>query len=73
MGIAYTMMDTVMDIYVSTVITVILVSHIKKLHALGVRSNVSLYISLVLTNVIRTTILSILNLVCTVYFIVVGS
>lgn len=61
-----------MDAYVSTVITIILVSHIRKLHSMGIGGNLNLYISVVLSNVIRTTILSILNLVCTVYFIVVS-
>jgi hypothetical protein len=66
------MMDCLSDIYVSTVITAILTGHIRRLHISDAGVNSNLYISIVLTNVIRTVVLSVLNLVCTVYFLVVS-
>lgn len=69
-GIAYTIVDCFIDLYVSVVITLVLSKHIRNLKAMGVKGNSSLYISVVATNVFRTLTLLILNLWCTVYFFV---
>ncbi|KAL9538707.1 hypothetical protein MBANPS3_010729 [Mucor bainieri] len=69
-GVTYTLFDTAIDFYVSITITFILVTHIRRLHADRVGGNVDLYKSVVISNAIRTILLSIVNLVCTVYYLV---
>ncbi|CAO3654484.1 unnamed protein product [Mucor fragilis] len=69
-AVVYTLLDTVIDFYVSIVITVILITHIKRLHANHVGGNVNLYTSVVISNAIRTIVLSVVNLVCTVYYLI---
>ncbi|CAO3616204.1 unnamed protein product [Mucor hiemalis] len=71
-GIAYTIVDCFIDLYVSVVVSLVLSTHIRNLKAMGVKGNSSLYISVVATNVFRTVALLILNLWCTVYFFVVS-
>ncbi|KAF1802340.1 hypothetical protein FB192DRAFT_1280001, partial [Mucor lusitanicus] len=70
-GVAYTLFDTAIDFYVSSMITFILVTHIRRLHADRVGGNVNLYKSVVISNAIRTILLTLVNLVCTVYYLVV--
>lgn len=69
-GISYTLFDTVIDFYVSIAIAFILVTHIRRLYADRVDGSVNLYKSVVISNAIRTILLSIVNLVCTVYYLV---
>ncbi|GAN01742.1 hypothetical protein MAM1_0011c01177 [Mucor ambiguus] len=68
-GLTYTLFDTVVDFYVSIMITFILVTHIRRLHADRVGGNVRLYKSVVIFNATRTIILSMVNLVCAVYYL----
>ncbi|EPB87652.1 hypothetical protein HMPREF1544_05535 [Mucor circinelloides 1006PhL] len=69
-GVTYTLFDTAIDFYVSIVITFILATHIKKMCAAHIGGNISLYKSVVISNAIRTILLSMVNLVCTVYYLI---
>ncbi|KAG2199817.1 hypothetical protein INT47_009430, partial [Mucor saturninus] len=70
---AYTLFDFTMDMYVTATVSIILTSHIRRSNLMGVEGNMSLYVSVVLTNAFRTFILSIINLICTVYLFVDNS
>ncbi|KAI8887319.1 hypothetical protein K501DRAFT_175735 [Backusella circina FSU 941] len=67
-GIAYTFIDLITDVYVSATVSWVLLHHIKKLHLANIRGNVSLYISVLVSNVFRTVILTVINIISTTYF-----
>ncbi|KAK4515017.1 40S ribosomal protein [Mucor velutinosus] len=69
-SVTYTLFDTAVDFYVSIMITSILVTHIRRMYADQIGGNVNLYKSVVISNTIRTIILSIVNLICTVYYLI---
>lgn len=62
-GPVYTIYDTVVDIYVTIIITTILVSHIRSLTSGHLRISITLYTSVIYNNVIRTVLLTILNII----------
>lgn len=62
-GPVYTLYDTLTDLYVTLAITVILMIHIKKVKHADISTNVSLFMAIGVTNVLRTIILMICNLV----------
>lgn len=69
---AYTLFDFTMDLYVTITVSTILATHIRRSNLMGVEGNMNLYVSVVLTNAFRTFILSVINLICTVYLFVVS-
>ncbi|KAI9270843.1 hypothetical protein BY458DRAFT_546988 [Sporodiniella umbellata] len=60
-GPVYTLYDATLDIYVTAIITVILVSHIRSLALGSMRISITLYTSVIYNNVIRTVLLTIVN------------
>ncbi|KAI9359721.1 hypothetical protein BD770DRAFT_319508, partial [Pilaira anomala] len=65
----FAIFDSALDVYVTLTITIILTRHIKRINSTGARGNINLYISVVLTNAIRTAALSVVNIFATVYHI----
>ncbi|KAG2179866.1 hypothetical protein INT43_003652, partial [Umbelopsis isabellina] len=62
-GPVYTLYDTLTDLYVTMAIIVILVIHIKKIKHADISTNISLFMAIGVTNVLRTVILMVCNLV----------
>ncbi|KAI7898263.1 uncharacterized protein BX663DRAFT_564919 [Cokeromyces recurvatus] len=69
LGVFYALFDALLDGYVSFMITFILCRHIRELNVERVQGNVNLYISVVLSNVIRTVVLTIVSIACAVYYL----
>jgi hypothetical protein len=59
----YTFYDTLTDLYVTICITTILIQHIRKVKNVNVAANINLFMAVGATNVMRTTVLMISNLV----------
>lgn len=68
----FAIFDSALDVYVTLTISIILTGHIKKINSTGARENINLYISVVLTNAIRTAALSVVNMTATVYVLLVS-
>ncbi|ORX47220.1 hypothetical protein DM01DRAFT_249496, partial [Hesseltinella vesiculosa] len=68
-GPVYTFMDLLIDLYVTATVTYILISHIKQLERAHVPVDTRLYIAIVSQNAIRTTLLSIVNLMSAVFLL----
>ncbi|KAI9281044.1 hypothetical protein BY458DRAFT_430018 [Sporodiniella umbellata] len=68
-GPVYTIYDTFIDLYVTVVISVVLISHIRSLDLGSIRVNISLYTSVVYNNIIRTVLLTIVNTISAVFII----
>ncbi|KAI9471998.1 MAG: hypothetical protein EXX96DRAFT_653175 [Benjaminiella poitrasii] len=69
LGSFYAIYDALFDIYVSVIITFILYRHIRKICTEGVQGNFNLYISVIVANVIRTIILSLISIGCAIYYL----
>ncbi|ORE02512.1 hypothetical protein BCV72DRAFT_234566 [Rhizopus microsporus var. microsporus] len=72
-GPVYTLYDTVIDVYVTVMISVILISHIRSLAFDDMRINILLYTSVIYNNVIRTVALTIVNLLSAIFIITKNS
>ncbi|KAI8875719.1 hypothetical protein K501DRAFT_202014 [Backusella circina FSU 941] len=68
-GPVYTLYDTLIDLYVTIMITCILVSHIRALVAERMKINNVVYTSVIYNNVIRTVCLTIVNLISAIFII----
>ncbi|KAG0168102.1 hypothetical protein DFQ30_005213 [Apophysomyces sp. BC1015] len=69
-GPVYTLTDTFIDFYVTVTITVVLVNHIRHLQNAEMSGgNTSLYFAVVLHNVMRTFVLTIINLAAAIYIV----
>ncbi|KAI8062108.1 hypothetical protein BC940DRAFT_309551 [Gongronella butleri] len=68
-GPIYTFADLLIDLYVTIMVTYILVSHIRQLEKAHVPVDTRLYIGIVSQNVIRTVSLSIVNLMSVVFLL----
>lgn len=68
----YTLFDTLIDLYVTIVIAYILVKHILRLRRTRTEGKVSVYISIIAQNVVRTIILTLSNLTSAVLIIMVN-
>ncbi|KAI9264053.1 hypothetical protein BDA99DRAFT_508253 [Phascolomyces articulosus] len=68
-GPVYTFYDTAIDLYVTLMIAFFLSKHIYRLHRTGTQGNISTYIGIVVQNIIRTTILTVVNLISAVFII----
>lgn len=66
----YTFYDTFIDLYVTLCITTILIMHIKKVKNVNVVTNIGLFIAIGATNVLRTTVLMISNLISAVLILI---
>ncbi|RCH99239.1 hypothetical protein CU098_010439 [Rhizopus stolonifer] len=62
-GPVYTLYDTTLDIYVTAIISAILVSHIRSLTFGDMRTSITLYTSVIYNNIIRTVLLTIVNII----------
>ncbi|KAI8882419.1 hypothetical protein K501DRAFT_251539 [Backusella circina FSU 941] len=69
-GPVYTLFDTILDFYVTIVITYILVSHINSFAAHNIKINKRIYTSVIYHNVIRTTCLTAVNLISAIFIII---
>lgn len=67
----YTLYDTLIDLYVTFVISLILLSHIRSLALDDMRINIILYTSVIYHNVIRSVLLTIVNLISAIFMITV--
>ncbi|CEG67429.1 hypothetical protein RMATCC62417_03862 [Rhizopus microsporus] len=72
-GPVYTLYDTVIDVYVTMMISIILISHIRSLAFDDMRINIILYTSVIYHNVIRTVALTIVNLLSAIFIITKNS
>ncbi|KAG1260871.1 hypothetical protein G6F68_007108 [Rhizopus microsporus] len=72
-GPVYTLYDTVIDVYVTMMISIILISHIRSLAFDDMRINIILYTSVIYNNVIRTVALTIVNLLSAIFIITKNS
>lgn len=70
-GPIYTLYDTLIDVYVTVVISYILLSHIRSLVSDRMQVNNNLYVSVIYHNVIRTVCLTIVNLISTTLIVMV--
>ncbi|SAM01647.1 hypothetical protein [Absidia glauca] len=68
-GPVYTFLDLFIDMYVSVMITYILVSHIRRLENAHLPVNVTVYIAVVSHNVIRTVMLTVVNVISGIFLI----
>ncbi|KAI8639175.1 hypothetical protein BD408DRAFT_350460 [Parasitella parasitica] len=68
-GPVYTLYDTLIDLYVTIVISGILISHIRSLLSDKMKVNKLLYTSVISHNVIRTICLTIVNLISAIFII----
>ncbi|KAI8342148.1 hypothetical protein BC941DRAFT_345792 [Chlamydoabsidia padenii] len=68
-GPVYTFLDLFIDMYVSVMITYILVTHIRRLENARLPVNISVYLAVVSHNVIRTIMLTVVNLISGVFLI----
>ncbi|KAF7721611.1 hypothetical protein EC973_004358 [Apophysomyces ossiformis] len=68
-GPVYTLYDTVIDLYVTIMITYILVKHIRRLHTAQMRPNTTLYFAVVCSNVVRTLALTVVNFISAIFII----
>ncbi|EIE77800.1 hypothetical protein RO3G_02504 [Rhizopus delemar RA 99-880] len=68
-GPVYTLYDTLIDLYVTFVISLILLSHIRSLALDDMRINIILYTSVIYHNVIRSVLLTIVNLISAIFMI----
>ncbi|CAO0796053.1 unnamed protein product [Mucor circinelloides] len=68
-GPVYTLYDTLIDLYVTIMISAILISHIRSLVSDRMRVNKLLYTSVIYHNVIRTICLTIVNLISAIFII----
>ncbi|CAO3630479.1 unnamed protein product [Cunninghamella blakesleeana] len=68
-GPIYTFIDVVLDLYVSGIITYILMTHIKRLESAHVPVNMSLYVGVILTNVFRTVALTVVNITSAIFLL----
>ncbi|ORZ21487.1 hypothetical protein BCR42DRAFT_407629 [Absidia repens] len=68
-GPIYTFFDLIIDVYVSVVITWVLVTHIRRLEKAHLPVNVSLYFAVVTHNIIRTVTLTVVNLISGIFLI----
>ncbi|KAG0765217.1 hypothetical protein G6F60_004995 [Rhizopus arrhizus] len=62
-GPVYTLYDTSIDIYVTCIISAILIMHIRSLTFGDMRISITLYTSVIYNNVIRTFLLTIVNII----------
>lgn len=69
----YTLYDTLIDLYVTIMISVILISHIRALLSDRMKVNTVLYTSVICQNVLRTVVLTIVNLISAICIITVMS
>lgn len=67
----YTFHDTLIDLYVTIVISYVLIRHIQKLRKSEMEGNRSLYTTIVMQNILRTVVLTLVNLCSGVLIIVV--
>ncbi len=70
-GPVYTLFDTCIDLYVTIMISAILISHIRSLVSDRMKINKNLYISVIYHNVIRTVLLTVVNLISAIFIIMV--
>lgn len=70
-GPVYTLFDTCIDLYVTIMISAILISHIRSLVSDRMKINKNLYTSVIYHNVIRTVSLTIVNLISAIFIIMV--
>ncbi|KAG2195528.1 hypothetical protein INT46_006185 [Mucor plumbeus] len=68
-GPVYTLYDTLIDIYVTVMISAILISHIRSLVSDRMKVNKLLYTSVIYHNVIRSVCLTIVNLISAIFII----
>ncbi|KAK4517268.1 uncharacterized protein ATC70_000600 [Mucor velutinosus] len=68
-GPVYTLYDTLIDLYVTIMISAILISHIRSLVSDRMKVNKLLYTSVIYHNVIRTICLTIVNLISAIFII----
>ncbi|KAI8344017.1 hypothetical protein BC941DRAFT_342277 [Chlamydoabsidia padenii] len=68
-GPIYTFFDLLIDIYVSGMITYVLVTHIRRLESAHLTVNASLYVAVITHNVIRTIMLTVFNLISGIFLI----
>ncbi|KAG0173859.1 hypothetical protein DFQ30_006832 [Apophysomyces sp. BC1015] len=68
-GPVYTLYDTAIDLYVTIMITYILVKHIHRLQTAQMRANTTLYFAVVCSNVIRTVALTVVNFISAIFII----
>ncbi|CAO3654371.1 unnamed protein product [Mucor hiemalis] len=68
-GPVYTLFDTVLDLYVTFMISGILIHHIRSLVSDRMKVNQNLYTSVILHNVMRTVLLTIVNLISTIFIV----
>ncbi|KAL1924799.1 uncharacterized protein VTP21DRAFT_4453 [Calcarisporiella thermophila] len=62
-GLAYVCLDTLVDLYVTSSITIRLLQHRSQLRRVGVSANVSLYTAIVSSNLLRTSLLLATNFI----------
>ncbi|CAO3590038.1 unnamed protein product [Absidia cylindrospora] len=68
-GPFYTFLDLFIDMYVTVMITYVLVTHIRRLEIAHLPVNISVYIAVVTHNVIRTMMLTVVNLISGIFLI----
>ncbi|KAI9354395.1 hypothetical protein BD770DRAFT_324830 [Pilaira anomala] len=71
-GPVYTLYDTFIDVYVTVVISCVLITHIRSLVADRMKVNKNLYTSVIYHNVFRTVCLTIVNLISAIFIIMQG-
>jgi hypothetical protein len=59
----YTFYDTCTDLYVTLCITTVLIMHVQKVKHVNISANINLFIAIGATNILRTIVLMISNLV----------
>ncbi|KAI8984698.1 hypothetical protein BDF20DRAFT_861274 [Mycotypha africana] len=68
-GPVYTLYDTVVDFYVTLMISIVLISHIRSIISTRMKVNTLLYTSVIYNNVLRTLCITIVNLMSTLLII----
>ncbi|CAO3632436.1 unnamed protein product [Cunninghamella echinulata] len=68
-GPIYTFLDLGLDVYICTIISYILITHIRRLEDVGIPMNLTLYIGVIVNNIIRTVALTIVNLISGIFLI----